>query len=181
MNMLHMRKFVLNIALLFIATLLTTVLWYAVLEKAYAHVLVFSSNTVLSIGGRDSHITLEKEDGVDTFRAHTIIDGKHANYPQKLQTLLLPAVMVIAWQLFTIFYRKRKQILISASSTIGVFLAFQVIFMLLLTAYYTSSFAQYVYDVMLDAFYIIALGIIILDYIRYPLRLKEGLSFRSRK
>ncbi len=176
-----MRKFLLNIGLLFVATLLTTLLWYAGLEKGYAHVLVFSTNSVLSVSGRDSHITLEKEDGVDTFRVYTTIDGQQANYPQKMQTLLLPAVMVIAWQLFTSFFRSRKQILHSASTTIGIFLGLQIIFMLLLTAYYTSSIAQYMYDVMLDTFYIIALGIIILDYIRYPLRLREGLIFRSKK
>ncbi len=176
-----MRKFFINIGFLFAATLLTTFLWYAGLEKGYAHLLVFSTNSVLNVSGRDSHITLEKEDGVDTFRAHTVIDGQRANYPQKLQTLLLPAVMLIAWQLFTSFFRSRKQILHSASTTIGIFLALQIIFLLLLTAYYSSSVAKYVYDVMLDSFYIIALGIIILDYIRYPLRLREGLIFRSKK
>ncbi len=175
-----MRKIILNILLLLAATLVTTILWYAVLEKAYAHALVFSTNTVLSIGGRDSYITLEKEDGVDTFRVHTFIDGHRAKYPQKIQTLLLPAVMVIAWQLFTAFYRNRKQILTSAFLAIGVFLAFQVVFMLLLTAYYTSSIGHYLYDMMRDAFYIFALGIIILDYIRYPLQLNEGVKYQKR-
>ncbi len=176
-----MRNFFLNIGFLFVATLLTTLLWYAGLERGYARLLVFTTNSVLSVSGRDSHITLEKEDGVDTFRVHTIMDGQRANYPQKVQTLLLPAVMVIAWQLFTVFFRNRRQVLVSASTTIGLFLALQIIFLLLLTAYYSSSVAKYVYDVMLDTFYIIALGIIILDYIRYPLRLREGLIFRSKK
>lgn len=176
-----MRKFLLNIGLLFVATLLTTLLWYAGLEKAYAHVLVFSTNSALSVTGRDSSITLSKEDGVDTFRVHTIIDDQHVNYPQAMQTLLLPAVMVIAWQLFAALFRKRKQILFSGSTTIGIFLGLQIVFMLLLTAYYTSSIAQYVYNVMLDTFYIIALAIIILDYIRYPLRLRESPVFKSKE
>ncbi len=176
-----MRKYFLNIGFLFVATLLTTLLWYAVLEQGYANLLVFTTNSVLNVSGRDSNIILEQEDGVATFRVHTVIDGQHANYPQEVQTLLLPAVMLIAWQLFAAFLRKRKQLLLSASTTIGLFIALQVIFLLLLTAYYTSSVAQYVYDVMLDTFYIIALGIIILDYIRYPLRLREGLIFRSKK
>lgn len=181
MPKIHIRKYVLNIALLFAATLLTYILWNAALEKAYANLLVFSSNSVLSITGSDTHLTHKEEDGVATFRVHIIIDSQHASYPQKVQTLLLPAVMLIAWQIFTAFYRKRKQVLASAFLILFVFMALQIIFMLLLTAYYTSAVAEYIYDVMLDTFYIIALGIIILDYIRYPFQLKEWFSFKSKE
>ncbi len=130
--------------------------------------LVFSTNTTLSVFGRESHIRIEKEDNSNVFRVYTVMDGNRANYPQGFETLMLPAVMVLAWQAFALFYRKRRQSINSAISTIGLFLLFQMFFLLLLTAYYTSDAARYIYDVMMDMFYIIALLIIIVDYIRFP-------------
>ena len=158
-----------RIGLFLAASLVITALWFSGMEVVYARVLVFSTNTVLGIAGSDTSISVEEEDGGHLFRVHRLIDGQRANYPQKFETLLLPTVMIFAWLVFSAFYRGRKQALVSAGITIGAFLALQIIFLLLLTAYYTSGAAKYIYDVMLDSFYIIAMGIVIIDYVREPI------------
>jgi hypothetical protein len=164
----NIPKILRRIGLFLAVSLVITTLWFSGLEVVYARVLVFSTNTVLSVAGSESGIRIEEEDNGYIFRVHRIIDGRQANYPQKFETLLLPTVMILAWLTFSAFYRKGKQVLVSAGTTIGAFLALQIIFLLLLTAYYTSGAAKYFYDVMLDSFYIIAMGIIILDYVREP-------------
>ncbi len=163
-----MRKISHKILVLASVTLITTTLWFVGLEVVYARLLSFSTNTVLTVSGRDSNIRVEREDGAHLFRVYTQIDNRQAHYPQKFETLLLPMVMIIAWQLFTWFFRTIKQALRSTALTFGVFLAAHVFFLLLLTAYYSSALAKYTYDAMMDSFYIIALVLIIIDYIRYP-------------
>jgi hypothetical protein len=151
------------------ASLIITLLWFSGAEVMYARVLVFSTNSVLNIADSESSIRIEEEDGGHLFRVHRLIEGRRANYPQKFETILLPTVMIFAWLIFSAFYRGRKQALVSAGITIGAFLALQITFLLLLTAYYTSGAAKYFYDVMLDSFYIIAMGIVIIDYVRAPI------------
>lgn len=156
-------------------TLITTILWFVGFELVYARLLTFSTNTILTVSARDSNIRVEKDDGVHLFRVYTKIDNRQAHYPQKFETLLLPMVMIIAWQFFTWFFRTRKQALRSTALTFGVFLALHVFFLLLLTAYYSSAIAKYMYDAMMDSFYIIALILIIIDYIMYPVfRAEKG-------
>ncbi len=165
----NIPKILRRIGLFLAVSLVITVLWFSGMEVVYARVLVFSTNTVLNIAGSDSSIRVDKDDQGHLFRVHRLIDGQRASYPQKFETILLPTVMIFAWLIFAAFYRRRKQALISAGITFGSFLALQAIFLLLLTAYYTSGAAKYIYDVMLDSFYIIAMGIIIIDYVRDPI------------
>ncbi len=167
------RLIIRSVTLFIITTMVFMSLWLNGLEVAYARVIVFSANSVLSIAGSESNITIEKEDDGHFFRVRRLIDGKWANYPQMFDTLLLPFVMILSWQVFSAFYRKQKHFLRSAGINIFFFLALQTCFLLLLTVYYTSSVSKYLYDVMLDSFYIIAMGIIIIDYIRYPLLTKK--------
>lgn len=149
-------------------SLITTVLWFVGMEVIYARLLTFSTNTMLTVSGRDSTIRVEQSDGDHLFRVYTVFDGRSAHYPQKFETLLLPAVMIIAWLLFTFLIRSAKQSFQSTMLTFGLFFLSQMFFLLLLTAYYSSGIAKYIYDAMMDSFYIIALILIIIDYIRYP-------------
>ncbi len=163
-----MSKLTKKIILLLTATLVVTLLWFSGLQQVYARVLTFSTNTTLSAAGRASNIQVAKQDNVHVFHVNTFIDGNRAEYPLKYGTILLPTVMMLAWMAFTPFFRKRKA---AISSSIIVFLAFlltQVVFLLLLTTYYTSATANFFYNVMQDGFYIIALGIIIIDNLVDP-------------
>lgn len=171
--MINIRKATRSVVLFLLITLAITTLWFAGFEVVYARVLVFTTNTTLTIAGSESQISVNKNDDGHFFKVQRLIDGRRANYPQKFENFLLPAVMVFAWLIFSAFYRQRKHALKSAGITAGVFIALQTVFLLLLTVYYTSNIARYIYDIMLDSFYIIAMGIIIIDYIRHPIALKK--------
>ncbi len=163
-----MKKLIKKIVLLLAATILATVLWFAGLQQTYARVLSFTTNTVLSAAGRTSGIQVEKQDDAHVFQIYTIIENQQAQYPQKYSILLLPSVMMFAWIAFTPFFRKPKEAIRSSFILFLVFLFTQVVFLLLLTAYYSSPIASFFYDVMMDGFYIIALGIIIIDNLIDP-------------
>lgn len=163
-----MKKRIKKVAFLLIATLVITVLWFAGMQHVYARALTFTTNAVLSVTGSTSNIQVEKQDDVHIFQVYKIIDDKQAKYPQKYGILLLPTVMIFAWILFVPFFRKSKAAMRSSIILLTIFMFIQVIFLLLLTSYYTSATASFFYDVMMDGFYIIALGIIIVDNLIDP-------------
>ncbi len=163
-----MRQPIKKFILLLAATLVVTLLWFAGLQHVYARVLAFSTNTVLSAAGRASNIQVDRQDDARFFHVNTFIDGNRAEYPQKYTTILLPTVMMLVWIGITPFFRKRPAAIRSSLSVFLVLLFTQVIFLLLLTAYHTSATAHFFYNVMRDGFYIIALGVIIIDNLVDP-------------
>ena len=165
-----------KIALLIASILIVATLWFVGAEVIYARVMTFASNVVLSIGGSDTHLTVDREDGEDIFRVHTEMDDQEASYPQKIQTLLYPTIIVLSWQVFVAFISGARATLRSGKWNLGLFFAFQVLFLLLLTAYYTSPVAAFIYDMMLESFYVIAVVIIIIDNIRHPVFLSASQS-----
>jgi len=59
-----------------------------------------------------------------------------------------------------------------------IFFVIQLIYVLLLTSYYNSGTIKFIYDLLLDSFYIIALFLIVKDAFKYELigidkRIKE--------
>ncbi len=161
-----------KIGILLAASIFVAILWFAGLEQVYARVLVFSTNVVMSIGGSDTEIRIEEQNATYYFRVITTIQGTRGTFLQKFGSLLIPAVMIFAWQIFTAFYLKRKQALKSSALNFGVFFAFQILFMLLLTGFHNSNVARYIYEMFLDSFYIVALAIILVDNFRNPVFLK---------
>lgn len=149
-------------------SMVVTVLWFSGLEKLYADLLTFSTNTVLSAVSDHTHIKLEKQETDLIFRVHTLIDGRKGSYPQAAQSLLLPAVIVISWLVIMFYSLPRKTAIKQALTDIGIFLIFQIIFLILLTSYYNSNFAKYFFHVMLESFYVLAIIIIIKDSLKYP-------------
>ena len=163
-----------KIALLLSLSLLVALLWFSGHEGLYARVLVGPANAVLGIAGRETRIRVEEQNGRDVFMVHTRIDGRQAMYPQRFGALLIPTVMILSWQGFTAFYLKRRRALRSTALNFGIFLGFQVVFLLLLSAYHGSAAARYVYDMLMDSFYIVAMAIIIIDHIRHPVFTKRA-------
>ncbi len=143
-------------------------IWMLGAEVIYARIMAFVSNLLLSVGGSGSTITVEEEAGEYLFRVHFMLDGQQASFPQRIQTLLLPTIIVLSWQVFVAIISGWRQCLRSAKWNVSLFFSFQVLFLLLLTAYYTSGFAAFVYDLLMESFYVIAVVIIIIDNIRYP-------------
>jgi len=157
-----------KIAILLICALAVTFLWFIGLEMLYARLMAFASNLVMAIGGSEARVVVEQQNGEGLFRVHTVMDGNQANYPQRIQTLLYPTIIILGWQLFTLFIRGWKQLLSSAGLSIGVFFTIQVIFLLLLSIYHTSDAGSFFYDLLMESFYVIALAIVIIDNIRFP-------------
>jgi len=155
------------------SALLVTAIWTLGAEVIYARIMAFVSNLLLSLGGSGSTIAVEEEAGEYLFRVHFMLDGQEASFPQKIQTLLLPTIIVLAWQVFVAFISGWRQCLRSAKWNVSLFFAFQVLFLLLLTAYHTSSLAAFVYDLLMESFYVIAVVIIIVDNIRNPVFTKR--------
>ena len=162
------KKLYKKIALLLAAILVVTLLWFSGLNKLYAHVLTFTTNSLLSIAGRVSNIQITEQEGSSVFIVHTVLDGQQATYPLAYETLLLPTIMMLSWVAFTPWFRKRAAAIRSSLIVFLLFLTYQVVFFLLLTAYYTSATASFFYDVMQDGFYIVALGIFFIDNLTDP-------------
>ncbi len=161
-----------KIAILLAASLFVAVLWFSGLEQVYAKVLVFSTNLVMGLGGSETEISIEQQNDVYYFRVITTLKGQKGTFLQKFGSLLIPAVMIFAWQIFTAFYLKRKRALTSSAINFGIFFAFQILFLMLLTGFHSSTVARYIYEMFLDSFYIVALAIILFDNFRNPIFLR---------
>lgn len=157
-----------KIALLMAIITVMTLIWFSGFEVFYARILVGASNVTLGMAGRESTIEVADDGETYFFRVTTIIEGRRGSYPQIFGALLLPVVMVISWQIFMAFFLKRKRWIKYTLINMGIFMAVQMVFLLLLTAYYTSDTARYLYDMMMDSFYIVALAVILVDNIRHP-------------
>ncbi len=157
-----------KIIILIGASLIVTLLWFSGLENLYADFLTFGTNTVLSVGSDQTYLKLEKYDAELIFRVHTVIDGRKGSYPQAAQSLLLPAVIILSWLIVIFYSLPLKTALKQAFFDVGIFLIFQIIFMILLTSYYNSNLAKYFFHLMLESFYILAIIIIIKDSLKYP-------------
>ncbi len=166
-----------KIILIVLISLLTFMGWMAGGETVYAKVLVGATNFSLGIVKNDTRIELEDIDGKGgsyQFRVYTRIDGRLGNYPQETEGLMQPFVIVLSWQIFLFFVLRAKSAFQSLWVNIGIFFLVQIIFLILLTGYYDSTIQQYIYTMLLDSFYIIALILIIKDNMLYPVFRKKA-------
>lgn len=157
-----------KIIILFAASAIITGLWFNGMEKVYAHILVFTSNTIIGMASSHTEIKVEEIENDLAFRVSTLIDGKKGSYPQKAQSLLLPAVIIFSWIPLLFFRLRTKVAFHQALADFGLFLLFQVLFMILLTFYYNSALAKYLFHLMMEAFYVFAVIIVIKDSYKYP-------------
>lgn len=159
-----------KIIVLFLISVLVFVGWQYGLENTYTKILVGATNTCLGILTNDTHIELEKkspQSNMYQFRIYTIVDGRKGNYPQDTGGILQPFVIILSWQIFLFLAIKRRDAFISLGANIGIFLIIQILFLIMLTNYYSSTVQQYLFTMMMDSFYIIALILIIKDNILY--------------
>jgi hypothetical protein len=147
--------------------------WNGMLEVAYAKFLLTGTNSILSIVTKDSNIEVENLPEGYQFKVNTRIEGKRANYPQTFGSILQPFIIVLSWQLFLLFVLERKLVLKSAVVNIGVFYAVQMFFLVMLSGYYTSEIQKFIFDLLIDSFYIFALVLVIKDNMLYPVFSKK--------
>jgi len=144
------------------------VLWFNGLDWLYAQMLRLGANILLIFSG-DTNVGLKMVEKAPTFVVETVIGGRKGSYPQKADLILLPFIMILTWQVLLFFNLSRKHALRSALENIIAFFIIQVIYVLLLTDYYNSSTVKFLYDLLLDSFYIIALFLIVKDAFKYEL------------
>ena len=144
--------------------------WEVGLQQIYEKALVGTTNVVLNVIKKDTHITLEKEAGKneDQFRVYTRVQGRIGNYPQETGGLLMPFVIVLTWQSFLFFVIKRKDALKLLGINVAVFVSIQIMFLVFLTNYYNSPIQKFMFEMMLDNFYIVAIILVIKDNIIFP-------------
>ena len=157
-----------KIALLLVCTMVMVALWLGGLESLYGRMLTLPANVVLGVAGQDARISVEKENDAYQFRVERLIEGRQAAYPQRFQTILYPTIMVLAWQVFLAFALGFRSSLRVGKISLGVFVAIQVVFLLLLYGYHTASLARFFYDLLRESFFVLALAVIIIDNLRHP-------------
>ena len=149
--------------------------WELGIEQIYEKALVGVSNVSLKVLKKDTRIELEKTalGNQYQFRVYTSIEGRKGNYPQETGGLLEPFVIVLSWQLFLFFVLSRNRAARLLGINIAIFLFFQVLFLIFLTSYYSSYIQKFLFDMMLDNFYIVALILVIKDNMIYPVFQKK--------
>ena len=162
------QKKYINILIVIGASGLLLIFWFNGFDWLYAQLLRLGAN-ILLVFSQDTHIGLKLVDDSPTFIVETIINGKKGSYPQKADLILLPFIMILTWQILLFFNLPLKYATRSAIENILAFIVIQLIYVVLLTAYYNSTAIKFVYDLLIDSFYIIALFLIVKDAFKYQL------------
>lgn len=171
------QKKLINILIVLLASALLLILWFNGLSWVYAQLLRFGANILLIFSG-DTSVSVKMVDDTPTFIVDTIVNGRKGSYPQKAELILLPFIMILTWQILLFFNLPVKQAVRSTIENIVIFFAVQLLYVVLLTGYHNSSVVKFIYDLLLDSFYIVALFLIVKDAFKYGLigvtKRKEG-------
>lgn len=162
------QKKIINILIVVASSSLLLLIWFSGLDGFYGRMLASGANIVLS-PWPDTHIDLELQNSSPVFIVETIFEGVKGSFPQEGKLFLMPLIMIVTWQILLFFNINVRQAIKSSVTNIAIFYLIQVVFLLLLTLYYKSDFAKFMFDLMLDSFYILALFLIVKDTIRYRL------------
>jgi hypothetical protein len=162
------QKIWVNVIIVIVSSALLLIVWSRGLDYAYGKMLTFGANTCL-VFSPQTKVSLKMVNDAPNFVVKTIVDGKKGQFPQKADLILLPLIMVLTWQILLFFNIDRKKAIRSAIENLVIFYIIQVIYVLLLTGYYKSSTIQFIYDLLIDSFYIIVLFLIVKDTFRYGL------------
>jgi hypothetical protein len=144
------------------------VLWINGLNVVYAKILSFFTNVFLFVAERTS-LSVENKTNELYFIVETVIDGRKGTYPQKAGLIILPFVMMLTWQALLFINIHWRKALRSTIENILIFMAIQIIYLLILTGYYKSDADKFFFHLLIDSFYIFGLFLIVKDAIRYRL------------
>jgi len=162
------QKWYINIIIVLISSAVLIVAWFNGFAWLYAKLLSIGANICLAFSP-DTTISLKMPNNEPTYIVKTIIDGKKASYPQKADLILLPIIMILTWHVLLFFNIARKKAIRSLTENLLAFYFIQIIYLLLLTGYYGSPAVKFIYDLLMDSFYIIILFLIVKDTFRYGL------------
>jgi len=163
------QKKIINAIIIIASSALLIILWFIGFNGIYARILTWGTNLFL-LPWPDSNISVELQNGNPIFIVQTYFEDKGVGtYPQEAKLLILPVIMVWTWQILMFFNLSLKKALRSFAENFGIFYLAQVLFLLLLINYYQSNTAKYIYELLMDSFYIIALFLIVKDALKYRL------------
>lgn len=165
-----------KVILLILISIVVFTGWEAGIENSYLKLLVGTTNLTVGSIKEGTNIEIESTGLPDEpyqFKVNTIIQGRKGSYPQEVGGLLQPFVIVLSWQIFLFFVLSLNSALRSLSMNFLVFLLLQVLFLVLLTGYYSSDMQKFLYEVMMDSFYVIAIILVIKDNMLFPVFKKQ--------
>lgn len=162
------QKWYINTIIVVVSSAILLIAWFNGFSWLYAKLLTIGSNICLAFSP-ETTIRLKMTNDEPTFIIKTIINAKKASYTQKADLILLPIIMMLTWQVLLFFNIERKKALRSLTENLLAFFVVQIIFLLLLTGYYSSPAAKFIYDLLMDSFYIVVLFLIVKDTFRYGL------------
>jgi hypothetical protein len=162
------QKWYINALIVLVTSAILLVAWFNGFAWLYAKMLSTGANICL-VFSPETTIKVKMQNDEPTFLVKTIIQGKKGSFPQKADLILLPIIMILTWQVLLFFNIERKKATRSLTENLIAFYIIQVIYLLLLTNYYGSSTAKFIYDLLIDSFYIIILFLIVKDTFKYGL------------
>lgn len=157
-----------KIILLLLISIVVFFGWQAGIEDLYTKTLVGTSNFTLSIIKDYDHIEYKKNNGLYQLVVFIEVDGRRGNFIHEPGSMTQPLIAIISWQIFLFFVLRRSYSLKSLGVNLGIFFSLQIIFLVLLTDYYSSEVKQYIFMMMGDSFNIISLILILKDNMLYP-------------
>jgi hypothetical protein len=156
------QKKYINVIIVIVASALLVALWFRGGDWIYAKAVTFGANVCL-VFDDDTSVSLKMANKSPNFVVKTVVDGKKGTYPQKADLILLPFIMILTWQILLFFNVERRKAVRSAIENLLAFYLVQVVYVLLLTGYYGSPTVKFIYDLLMDSFYIIVLFLIVKD------------------
>lgn len=162
------QKKIINAVIIIAGSAFFLMLWFWGLNHIYAQLLKFGTNLFL-LPWPDTYFDIDPNTKDPSFIVNTVIEGRKGHFPQSGKLILLPFVMVLTWQLLMFFNIPVRSAVRSLIENFLIFFFIQVIYMLLLTQFYESSTANFIFRLLTDSFYIIVLFLIVKDTVRYQL------------
>jgi hypothetical protein len=150
--------------------------WEAGIENYDLKLLVGTTNLTVGTIKEGTNVEIEStnlQDEPYRLKVQTIIQGRKGSYPQEIGSLLQPFVIVLSWQIFLFFVLNLKSAILSLGMNMLVFILLQVLFLALLTGYYSSDMQKFLYEVMMDSFYVVAIILVIKDNMLFPVFRKQ--------
>ncbi len=167
-----------KIILLLLISILIFAGWKSGIEVVYARALVATTNVCLKMAKKDTHLAFEKTATYYEFKIDTQSDGRNFSYPLETGSWMQPFVIVLSWQIFLFFVLKRRLAFRSLGVNVGIFLLLQTIFMIFMTGYFSSTTQLVFCYILFDIFSVVAVILVIKDYLLYPVFTKKVVSCR---
>jgi len=155
------------------------ILWILGLQYVYAHLLKIGATIFGTIFGLGAKAQIgATPDGHIDFQLN-VADKGLAHLP--LEPVILPVVLILAWQIFLFIYLKRRTALKLLGINFGVFFVIQIIYVLLLADWGKTAFINSVKETLLHAFGIIVLILIIKDNIFHKIFATTNIKSNSQR